>query len=450
MGPVLVRFLVRFLAVGALALSLGACEMPSLDDLFGPPRGEILPGKRIAILDLNRGLEADPTLADQPVRLSAPYVNRRWTQYGGNPSHAMYHLSLAENPRWTWSREVGAGSRSDRRLLSQPIVVDDVLYSMDALSTVTAFDAKDGKVLWRTNVESENEEDGYFGGGLAFDGGRIYVATGFAEVLALDAADGTIVWRVPVDAPMHAAPTVAGGRVFVITLENKTIALDAEDGRRLWDHTGIQETTALLGAASPAVSGSVVVAPYSSGEVVGLLAENGRVLWSDSLTSMRRIDPLADIAHIRAAPVIDRGLVFAISHSGRMVAIDARRGLRAWERDIGGVEMPWVGGDYVYVVTNDAQLVCLTRREGRIRWVTALPRYESPKNQEDPIQWAGPILASDRLIVAGSNAEALSISPYTGEILGKIDLAGPVSVAPVVAGDSLYIITYAGRLIAMR
>ncbi len=60
------------------------------------------------------------------------------------------------------------------------------------------------------------------------------------------------------------------------------------------------------------------------------------------------------------------------------------------------------------------------------------------------------MLAGDRLIVAGSNEKALSISPYTGEVLGVIDLPDSVFLAPVVAGNSLYFLTEGGSLVAMR
>ncbi len=92
----------------------------------------------------------------------------------------------------------------------------------------------------------------------------------------------------------------------------------------------------------------------------------------------------------------------------------------------------------------------MTRRDGRIRRVRSLERFEDPEDQEGPIHWAGPVLAGDRLIVAGSNEKALSISPYTGEVLGVIDLPGSVFLAPVVAGNSLYFLTEAGSLVAMR
>ena len=442
--------LLRFALLAAAGLWLAGCDTLGIDELFGKKAEAPLPGQRIAILSLDRGLQPDPSVSGVQVRLSDPYVNPSWTHFGGSPAHVMYHLSLPEAPRRVWTNDVGAGSDDERQLLAQPLVVDGVVYTMDALSKVSAYDAERGKMLWRTDLEPEDEDDGYFGGGIAYDAGRLYVTTGFARVFALDAESGEVIWDQRAPAPMRAAPAASGGRVFVITLDNQTIAFGAEDGRRLWSHTGIQETTGLIGGASPAVSGSTVVAPYSSGEIIGLLAENGRVLWADSLSSVTRVDPLGDLAHIRGAPVIDRGMVFAISHSGRMVAIDLRQGLRAWEADLGGIEMPWIGGDFIFLLTNDAQLVCLIRRDGRIRWVRPLPRYEDPEDQEGPIHWAGPVLASDRLIVAGSNGEAVSVSPYTGEVIGKIDLPGAVTMAPVVAGNSLYFLTEGGSLIAMR
>ena len=140
---------------------------------------------------------------------------------------------------------------------------------------------------------------------------------------------------------MRAAPTVSGGRVFVLTFDNQTFALAASDGRTLWTHTGIQESTNLLGTASPAVSGGTVIIPYSSGEIYALQVENGREIWSDSLAALRRTDPLADIAQIRGLPVIDRGIVYVVSHAGRTVAFDLKRGSRIWEREFGGTETPW-------------------------------------------------------------------------------------------------------------
>src|SRR3546814_2133531 len=165
-------------------------------------------------------------------------------------------------------------------------------------------------------------------GGIAVDAGVVYAATGVGEAMALAAEDGRELWRVGLPAPVRGSPTVVNGQVYVVTLDNRTLALSAADGRRLWEHQGINEVAALLGGAAQAVSGSTVLAPYSSGELYALLAENGRVVWVENLSSIRSLSAIARLADIRGHPVIDRDLAFAVSHAGRMAAIDLRRSRR--------------------------------------------------------------------------------------------------------------------------
>ena len=241
-----------------------------------------------------------------------------------------------------------------------------------------------------------------------------------------------------------------GGRVFVVTVDNRLFAINAENGDGLWTHSGISETASILGSASPAVGSGVVVVPYTSGELVALKTTNGRVLWQDSLAAVKRTDVVSNLAHIRGRPVIDRGRVIAISHGGIMAAIDLRSGRRLWQKAIGGLQSPWVAGDYIYVITNDAEIACVSRKDGRIQWVRALPRYEDPENQEDPIIWTGPLLASDRLIVAGSHGKAMAISPYTGRFLGTVEMPDGVSVPPVIAGGSIYFLADDAELVVYR
>ncbi|GAB4367303.1 MAG: PQQ-like beta-propeller repeat protein [Kiloniellaceae bacterium] len=442
--PVTVK---RFLLPLPLLLALSAC---GVSDWFGEAEDPPLPGQRIAILAYERGLRADPSIADVPVRLPEPYVNTDWAQPGGSAAHAMYHLSLSANPRRVWSADVGEGSGEVAQLLAEPIVVGDTVFTMDARSLVSAFSASGGSRLWQVDLEDEDEDDGFFGGGIAADGGRVFAATGFARVFALDQQSGETLWIHKAPGPIRGAPVVADGRVFVITLDNQLLVLNAETGERLWNHVGVQETAGLLGSASPAVARNTVIVPYSSGEVLALLTDDGRQVWSENLSSIRRLDPLADIAQVRGLPVIDRDLVLAVSHAGQMLAVDLRQGVRAWQAEIGGVQMPWAAGDFVYVVTNDGQVVCLQRRDGRIKWVTPLPRFADPEEQEEPIRWRGPVLAGDRLIVAGSNGEVISVSPYDGKLLGFITLGDGAAVAPVVANNSLYLLTSGGELVALR
>jgi outer membrane protein assembly factor BamB len=431
-----------------LVLALGGCDW--LGGLFEESNKVHLKGDRISVLGLEKRLGPDPKLAETEVRLPPATANADWAQPGGNPSHAMQHLAFAGALHKAWRTGIGDGASRYGRVLSQPIVADGAVFGMDARDVVVALDAKTGRELWDNDVKPATERDHAFGGGLAAAKGRVFVTTGYGQVLALDAKTGHEQWRQQVAAPMRGAPTVVDNRVFVITVENQLDVLSTEDGHLLWTHSGIPETAGLLGAASPAVDGDIVVVPYSSGEIFALRTENGRPLWTDNLATARPLGALSTLADIRGRPVIDRDRVFALSHSGRMVAIDLRTGDRVWEQEIGGTHGAWVAGDYLYVLADDVNLMCLQRADGRVRWSHDLPRYQDEKKKSDPMRWAGPVLAGDKLIVVASNGDALAVSPYTGATVGQFSLPDGVFVDPIVAGGTLYVLTDEADLIALR
>jgi len=426
-------------------LILAACG-----EVFFSPEAPPLAGERISILSLQQALEPDPQIADLEVRLPRPWENPEWPQAGGLPDHAMHHLAFGDAPRRIWRASMGTGSNDVRRLLASPVVAGEKVFALDAVGQVAAVSADDGTRLWRRDIVPEDEDPGALGGGIAYDGGMLFVGSGYGEVIALDATTGNELWRRRIGIPLRGAPTIRDGRLFVISYDNQLHALSREDGSVLWTYLGIAETAALLGAASAAAGGELVVAPFSSGELVALRADNGRVVWSDSLVRTGQLTSLSELSDINGRPIIDRGVVYAISHAGRMIATDLRTGARLWTQNISGTESPWVAGDFIYLITSDSELVALSRRDGRVRWVSELQSFRDPKKRTGPITWTGPVLASDRLILTSSSGQAIAVSPYTGKLLGTLDLPDGVFVGPVLAGGTLFILTDDAELVAYR
>ena len=289
-----------------------------------------------------------------------------------------------------------------------------------------------------------------FGGGVAYDSGRIFAHSGGMIVYALDAETGEELWRAETLTPFHSAPTAADGRVFVTTDDNELLALNAETGEILWTHRSIAETARLLTAPSPAVAGEVVIAPFTSGEIVALRVQNGAELWSDSLTRTGGLTPLSSINDIAASPVVLGDRVYAMSHSGVMAAFDLRSGERVWTLPAGGLHAPYLAGDFLFIVTTDAEVAAIDRTAGTVRWITQLPAFKNERRRRDRISWAGPILAGDRLIVASSEGDMEILDPVTGERTQDRDIGDPVFIAPVIAEETVVVFTDAGRLIAYR
>lgn len=442
---------VRVFSVLLMAAFLQGCS--AFDGFFSESDLPPLKGERVSILQAVGEVTADPALKDQPIVLPQAWTNEVWPQTGGYPSHAMGHLTLGKKLKKEWSVLVGARGYRHNPLIVQPVVANGMVFTMDAWARVTAFDTKEGKRKWRaiTKPEKEGEakDPANFGGGIAFSANRLFVTNGYKELICLDPSDGKIIWRIDVPSITRSSPTVADGKVYVITLDNRLMVYSTQDGSALWNYSGISETTNVLGTVSPAVEGSLVVLPLSTGELVGLRAENGQVVWSDNLSAVRRSGILAQIGNIRGQPVIDQGIVYASSYSGRMVALDAVTGQRLWQREIGSAETPWSAGETVFVLSNDQRLMALDRKTGGIRWITELPSHVVRKNNI-PIVWTGPVLAGGRLILTSSRERLVEVDPMTGTLIDVTGLGQNVMVSPVVANNTLYLLTEFGDLRAYR
>ncbi|MBX3492850.1 MAG: PQQ-binding-like beta-propeller repeat protein [Parvibaculum sp.] len=439
----------RFAVLGLAMVGIAGCD--TVTGIFTSDDQTVLPGERLSVMELGAVLEVDPAVADMEIELPPARANADWPQPGGVPSNAMHHLEASGTFARAWSANAGSGSSGAARLVAVPVIVGERIYVLDARGNVRAMERQSGRTVWTVSLVPKNENAAEArGGGIAYDDGKIFVTTGFGNVHALDPAGGTELWVQAIGDPFRAAPTATDGRIFAVTADNQMICISQDSGEVLWRHRGIVESAGILTSTSPAVSGAVVIAPYSSGELVALRVENGTPVWSDSLTRTGNVTSLSELNDIAGRPVIDRNRVIAVSHSGRMVSIDLRTGERVWTRDIGSVQTPWVAGEYIFVVTTSQELLAISRRDGRIRWLSALPRYKNPEKRTGNIEWSGPILVGERLFLVSSDRDAITVSPYTGEIGETISLSGGALIPPVVAGGTVYVLTNNATLLALR
>lgn len=435
------------LAFAVLVPLLGAC---SSGWLGGAEEGDPLPGERIPVMLLEREVTADPDLAGLAVRLPPPRRNAAWPEAGGTPDHAMHHLAAADRLEVAWRADIGA-TGDGGQLLAAPVVAAGRVYTMDAEGMVSAFDVRDGDEIFQVEPEDLDPDDAVLGGGLAVVGDTLFATVSSGVVLALDAASGAELWRQDLSLPLRAAPTVAAGRVLVLSADNQLYALDAATGSPTWRHSGFFESAGILGGPSPAVAAGTVIVPYSSAEVFALRLDNGRPIWNDTVQRPRRTLALAEINDIDGYPVIADSTVYVGGHGGQLAALDVLRGVRSWDVDIATTQTPWLAGDYLYVLTTRGEVLCLLRSNGRVRWVSPLPRFADPDDPlSDPINWSGPVLVGDRLLIAGSDGELVAMSPYNGEILGRVDIDAPVQVSPVVADGTVFVLTEEAELLAFR
>lgn len=410
-----------------------------------------VPGERVAVLVNEADIDIDPATAALPMSLPEAVVNDSWAQSGGNARKSVGHVALGQSLGVAWTVSIGKGSDKSGRLGGGPVVADGKVFTMDTQGTVRAFDTRNGGQLWSARFgEVGDNSASIYGGGVAYDGGRVYATNGLGYVAALDATNGGAVWTVKPGGPLRGEPSVAEGAVYVMSQDNQLYSLKASDGSTNWSSAAALEIAGVFGAAAPSIGQGTVVAGFSSGELNAYRYENGRQVWQDALSRTSMTTSVASLSDIDADAVIDNGVVYAVGQGGRMVALDLFSGQRIWELNFGGIATPWVAGDWLFAVNDRAQLIAVNRANGKIRWINQLPRYEKMKSKAGLITYVGPVLAGGRLILAGSNGALINVDPISGSFQSQVGVKDGISFQPVVADNTLYILTDGGRLIAYR
>jgi outer membrane protein assembly factor BamB len=221
---------------------------------------------------------------------------------------------------------------------------------------IYALDPADGHKLW------ENADPGYAIESRPFaDGGRIYYGAWDGYLYALDLRNGRTLWKtqgagsaasVPGVAryysPADAGPVVAGGKVWVADRMYRLSQMDAATGALLGEQKDV---------ASVALSEDRS-AVYLRGTAGALrkAGTDGADLWSVP----------ARTSFLPSAPAEKEGIVYSVSATGRVLALDARDGKQLWEYQttprLYVFSDPVPSGDMVYVTGMDGCLTALRAR----------------------------------------------------------------------------------------
>lgn len=435
----------RAALLGMSALPLAGCSL--YDTWFGDEK-EKLPGTRVAVIGGPGGIAVDK--GTPPVRLPPARAFEESPQAGGTPAHGCGHMAAQSMLAVAWSSSIGAGAGYRARLSAPPVIGGGRVYVMDSDARVSALDTQGGGQIWRATTRDKDDRSTNVGGGIALADGVVIAATGRAELVGLDAASGAERWRQRLPAPARSAPTVADGHIYVTTIDDTLVGLKQGDGSKLWSMQAPAAETSVFGLPTPLAADGLVVAGFSSGELRAVRAASGTNVWGDSLAAARGRIALSDLASIHATPSSADGRLYAGGLGHLLVAIDIRSGRRLWEREVTVGEMPWIGGDWLFVVTMDSRVAAIARADGRVAWTTPLDQWQDTEKQRDAILWAGPVLAGERLYLASNTGVVAVLDPLSGAELRRFEIGAAAALAPVPAGGALYIVTDDGALTCLR
>src|SRR5574344_382040 len=147
-------------------------------------------------------------------------------------------------------------------------------------------------------------------------------------------------------------------------------------------------------------------------------ANIGTPLWSDILISNRQAYSSTFLNTIKASPVIENEIAYAVGNGNILTALDIRSGSRLWEKEIGSVHTPLLVGNVLYVVSNTNELVAIEKDSGNVLWATPIELGDKPAE----VVIKAPVMFNSRIILALSNGKVYSYMPQTGKVMNSVDL----------------------------
>lgn len=274
---------------------------------------------------------------------------------------------------------------------STPLAAGDLLFTMGVNATLTAYELKTGKIVWRRQPAQTPTTKGLFTGTAMspmLDENRLIVFWGDdrgGEMLALDPASGRTLWSYRGDRPVYSSPIAAafdGKRQYITLAEQHVISLDAASGKLLWKIPYKDEWNENI--VTPVAAGDLLIISGVRKPVSAYRIRNGVPVeaWSNK-----------EVSFYMSTPVLDGGRLYGLSSrkKGQLVALDARTGalLKAsegrWAENAHLVVLP----RHLAALTSGGELVILDRG------LKEQARYELT----DSPTWAHPVFWGRQVFV---------------------------------------------------
>ena len=393
-------------------------------------------------------------LVKSPPALDLPdaRLNTEWTHQGGNAQHYSGHVALSSDLTLQWVTAIGQGDGRRSEISASPVIQGDRIFTLDSESLVTAL-RLDGSIIWQRNVsKAYSDVNEAFGGGLAVQGNNLFVTTGFGTVLALSVLSGEVYWEQDLTSFGGASPTVVDDLLYVPARDGAAWAIETSTGRVKWQVIGQSVQSNYTGGPGVAVSDKYALFPFGSGDLLAAFRLGGQRSWNSILSGARLGRARGQVQDLTGQPVIEGSVVYLANSSGRMAAMDLDTGLRLWTANQGSQEGIFVVGSSLFTVSDENNLIRVSKADGKLVWSTPLPNstQTSGLRRGKSVVHHGPILSGGRLLLASSDALIRQFDPANGDLIKIIKMPSGAASAPIVVDGTLYVLSTNGNLLAFR
>ncbi len=334
-----------------------------------------------------------------------------------------------------WSTNVGSGLDQAGRQL-RPAYSSGVVYTADYKGLLVAVNAENGNKLWESKTKLP------FTGGPGIADNLLLMGTQDGEVYAFDATSGTQLWSATVTSEVLAAPAVGDGIVVVRCIDGRVFGLNADTGRRVWIYDHSVPLLSLRGNAPPLLRAGVVFIGYDGGQVVALRNDDGTLMWEQALITTEGRTELERLSDIDGQLVFVASDLLVSSYKNRLASLAADSGRLLWFKDISSASGVVVDRVNLAVSDSDGNVWLVDRRNGAEFW---------KNNQLLRRGLTRPAIHGSFVVVGDAEGYLHWINISDGLFAARVKVGGKgFAGPPLVVGNTLYVMTRKGELIAFR
>lgn len=334
-----------------------------------------------------------------------------------------------------WSTDTGTGA--DKYLLKlKPYLDGDALYVADHDGLLSAVNRMDGRKLWQ--VETGLAVSAGVGGGS----GMLVLGSSNGEIVAYHQKDGSEAWRAKLSSLMLSVPAVEMGAVVARTVDGSLEAFAATTGAKLWSYKYSVPALSLHGTGSPIVVAGAVLSGMDNGRLSALSLRDGRLLWETPVAIPSGRSELSRMVDVDMPVLVDRGLLYAGSYQGRIVALSLDGGQIVWAANNSIYNEMSLDQDHLYVADENGHVWSLERLVGATVWM-------QDKLHARPV--SGPALLGRAVIVGDFEGYLHAMDTADGRFVARhrVGDAG-INESPLVVDDVAYVLSRDGLLTALK
>ncbi|MGN1056765.1 MAG: outer membrane protein assembly factor BamB [Comamonas sp.] len=299
--------------------------------------------------------------------------------------------------------------------------------------TVVSVNAANGRENWRAQTGKALQT------GVGSDGRFSAVVTTGNELVVLEGSNQ--LWSKSLSTSAFTAPLVAGGRVFVLAADRSVSAFDAQNGARLWTQRRDGEPLVLRQQGVLMPYGNTLLAGLS-GRLVALNPDNGSIVWEAPLASPRGTNDVERLVDLVGPAARVSNAVCARAFQASVGCVDANSGRTAWAQTAKGAVGIAADAEYVFGTESNGIVQAWNITDGEKRW--SIDRLQHRK-------LTAPLVLGRSVVMGDEQGLVHLVSRQDGSHMNRLNTDGSgVAVAPVVAADTLVVVTRSGGIYGFR